>query len=352
MNKILFIIPLIVSHLIAAHASFDSLWVIKALKLKNKGVNNIIFVKSLDSLLDSTGLDYDPSTKYTTFPEDIYFDAANAVDGILKKGSATALYLSTGGTTNADSGAWIQIQGYNHSDSGNLTLSSANNGAINLYAADGVLSSCLWFALYADTIGYPHSPYYEITSDGSTETTIKASRYDDQLLRLISGYGRSADIHGMELDPSGDGRILFKDTVVFLKGFKGDTIGGSTDSVRASHEADIADSATNIPPSGRMSSLYVAAKNSSYDDRKHANYLCDSISDQVQIQAAIDSVVNTPYGRGVVRLCSGTYALSATVNIKHAVSLIGEEGLYGVLIYGPVNDTAFQFTATAGDQGI
>lgn len=59
--------------------------------------------------------------------------------------------------------------------------------------------------------------------------------------------------------------------------------------------------------------IIVAASDSSPEGLAIANYICDGIADDVQIQAAIDAVAVYPSGRGKVILLEGTFNLAATI---------------------------------------
>lgn len=67
------------------------------------------------------------------------------------------------------------------------------------------------------------------------------------------------------------------------------------------------------------------------------DFLCDGVDDQAEIQAAVDYIKSLGSGTGTIKFLSGTYNLSDTVYITHAVSLVGD----GVMGYGPTIKRAF-----------
>jgi hypothetical protein len=170
----------------------------------------------------------------------LFFDTTEPTNGLIKYGSAKALYLSTGGYPSADSGAWIQLYGNNYPDyAGNLTLSSGNSGIINLYSS-GAINSHGYYNYYFTEDTLPQISF----GYGVNEVTMRAFNQHEQSpshsLNFVLGLSASEDVHGMSIQQE---QIIFRDTVIYLKGFKGGTTGGSTDSTRASHKADRADSA-------------------------------------------------------------------------------------------------------------
>jgi hypothetical protein len=76
MKKIILIIISFCFVVFAAHPSFDTLYINKAVKHKNKGSNHITYVKLCDSTIDTTGIEYDTATDYVHFPSDIHLDVS------------------------------------------------------------------------------------------------------------------------------------------------------------------------------------------------------------------------------------------------------------------------------------
>lgn len=71
---------------------------------------------------------------------------------------------------------------------------------------------------------------------------------------------------------------------------------------------------------GAMAATIVVAASNSLN-RGAANYICDGVNDQVEIQAAIDACVLS--GGGLVYLSEGTYSITAPIILKSQVSLAG-----------------------------
>lgn len=78
----------------------------------------------------------------------------------------------------------------------------------------------------------------------------------------------------------------------------------------------------------------VAASNTPTAQKTNADYTCDGTNDNVEIQAAIDTVAQNASGGGKVTLLAGTYNLGATVSVGHPsdgtntyrIHLDGEKG--------------------------
>ena len=68
------------------------------------------------------------------------------------------------------------------------------------------------------------------------------------------------------------------------------------------------------PYKGMVAARYVVANNASAREKARADYLCDGIADQVQIQAAIDAV--QAEGGGIVQLSPGGFNIAATIEIN------------------------------------
>ena len=62
--------------------------------------------------------------------------------------------------------------------------------------------------------------------------------------------------------------------------------------------------------STRTGTAFVAASNSDERSRTEPDFLCDGTADDVEIQAAVDSL---PSSGGMVVLSEGTFTLSATI---------------------------------------
>jgi len=259
----------------SAKSTFDTTNV-SALKIRKLGKkDNLCFIDSVDSMVDTATIKYDPTNKmlkgkidsatisdtvidpgkiYTLYDStgallikglsvklnlyaNLFFDTTEPTNGLIKYGSAKALYLSTGGYPNADSGAWLQLYGNNYSDpdySGNLTLSSGNGGEINIYSAFGVNTHGYntFYLRGADTADalFQHGPspgHIVLRTDHIDTST-------HNVFNIVNGPATSEAIHGVEIGPD---YITFKDPVNLLGGIHDTT--GWPDSVRASHKADI-----------------------------------------------------------------------------------------------------------------
>ncbi|MGE5592881.1 MAG: right-handed parallel beta-helix repeat-containing protein, partial [Betaproteobacteria bacterium] len=66
--------------------------------------------------------------------------------------------------------------------------------------------------------------------------------------------------------------------------------------------------------------VIVAAKDSPMEEREKAQYFCDGVADEEQINAAINSLASTG---GTVQLLVGTYVISASISIGSKVRLCG-----------------------------
>jgi len=77
---------------------------------------------------------------------------------------------------------------------------------------------------------------------------------------------------------------------------------------------------------GRTATYVVAASSSPAHVKRQADYVCDGVDDQVEIQAAIDA---SPEG-GTVALTIGDFIISGTINLnKRGIHLFGvKSGAY------------------------
>jgi len=97
--------------------------------------------------------------------------------------------------------------------------------------------------------------------------------------------------------------------------------------------------------------IFVAASNSTADAKARANYIADGTDDQVEIQAAIDSI---PLG-GKIYLLAGTYSISDEIHINHSIYISGEGMDYYSTQHGTqlkladnANCNMFELDPTAG----
>lgn len=97
---------------------------------------------------------------------------------------------------------------------------------------------------------------------------------------------------------------------------------------------------------GLAGARYVVATNASAREKARADYLCDGIADQVQIQAAIDAA--QAEGGGIVQLSVGQYNLSAPVEINGTVD---EDDPRTVILRG-VGKNATKLVPASGQNGV
>lgn len=83
------------------------------------------------------------------------------------------------------------------------------------------------------------------------------------------------------------------------------------------------------PYKGMVAARYVVANNASAREKARADYLCDGIADQVQIQQAIDAV--QAEGGGIVQLSPGGFNLAATLTLN---GTLDENNPKTVSLYG------------------
>lgn len=75
-----------------------------------------------------------------------------------------------------------------------------------------------------------------------------------------------------------------------------------------------------IPKTPRFT-LIVAAKDSPYEERRNADYFCDGVADQEQINAALDGL---PADGGQVVLLRGTFTISDSILVHSRAYLLGQ----------------------------
>jgi hypothetical protein len=72
---------------------------------------------------------------------------------------------------------------------------------------------------------------------------------------------------------------------------------------------------------GRASTIIIAASNSTANSKACADYICDGVDDQVEINTAITGLSSSG---GTVLLLEGTYNISATINTVNNLTLKGQ----------------------------
>ena len=91
-----------------------------------------------------------------------------------------------------------------------------------------------------------------------------------------------------------------------------------------------------------QNSILVASNTADERLKSYANYVCDGVADDVQIQAAIDAL---PAGGGTVELTYGTYNITASLVLDDNINLVGSG--WNSIISFTMNDGALEaFTKT------
>ncbi len=94
-------------------------------------------------------------------------------------------------------------------------------------------------------------------------------------------------------------------------------------------------------PTGRSATLVVAASDATATVRAQADYTCDGVADNVEIQAAINAI-NASGVRGLVRLVGGTFTGNAKLDAKSKVDVDGGNSIititYNTFGYGLLFD--------------
>ena len=94
--------------------------------------------------------------------------------------------------------------------------------------------------------------------------------------------------------------------------------------------------------------LHVASANSSDTIKAQADYICDGIDDQIEIQAAIDA---SPANDGKVRLSEGTFTIFTTsvdsIEITEGLSIEGTGESTIIRLASGVNADCSIFSATS-----
>lgn len=96
----------------------------------------------------------------------------------------------------------------------------------------------------------------------------------------------------------------------------------------------------------------VAASNAGPGAKAAADYVCDGIADQVEINAAITAAA--AYTNGYVRLCAGQFNTTDSILLTSNVALIGDEDLGTTIIVsnGVNNDVNIFKNANEGVQAL
>lgn len=123
---------------------------------------------------------------------------------------------------------------------------------------------------------------------------------------------------------------------------------GGNDTLRLGANITYATGPTNAPVRAlaKSSEIVIAASNSR--STKDADYVCDGVADNVEIQAAIN-LVNAAPGKGTVRLLDGTFNLAATLSIPPGVGLALVGSGWGTVLKN--NNATNQYAITFAGPG-
>lgn len=137
------------------------------------------------------------------------------------------------------------------------------------------------------------------------------------------------DITGASADVSlASGEILFDASINRFRGGDGGTTGGL---IQAAQD-DLVPIATNASNALKTRTYLTVSRNSSHQ----ADYICDGVADDVQIQAAINAVAAAGGGVVFLRANFNPYRISVPIEMAENVELRGEKltrnASYGVLL--------------------
>jgi len=195
----------------------------------------------------------------------------------------------------------------------NLTSASLTSGYIPYVSKGGLLS---------DESGFEYDP----VTDTLTAVNIRSSGLTAGRIVYVGANGLLADESGFAYDTGTDtltavniastgltqGRVAIVGEGGLVSDDSGLTYEASTDTLTVS----ILNS-----PTGRTATYTIAASDAPSPAIAQADYVCDGIADNVEIQSAINAVAD--YG-GTIHLTSGTFKISDTINLPGGVSLRGE----------------------------
>jgi len=98
-------------------------------------------------------------------------------------------------------------------------------------------------------------------------------------------------------------------------------------------------------PSPREATIVVAASDSSTSSKRRADYVCDGVDDQIEIQAAINSLTGGRTWKETVLLLGGTFNISSTIIIPSYTKL----EIHGkIFASNGLNDSLIQNSASVG----
>lgn len=109
-------------------------------------------------------------------------------------------------------------------------------------------------------------------------------------------------------------------------------------SILEQRDRDLEDFLSTLGGGGGVPTFFVAAANATDRSKSYADYVCDGVTDDVEINAAFAAIGSS---RGRVVLSEGDFYLSATVTLGYGKSLVG-------MLQG----TYIETTATVGIDGV
>lgn len=195
-----------------------------------------------------------------------------------RNGQHGMLIDATGNTPILITGLQTRRDGRNGGDGGGNFAGVAVIGATVPVTIDGV--TC--YPGVDDGGASTSSPQYGARISGSSTVLL-----DNAVLH--------ADTAGL-LDDGTNGTVSYGANLVTIAG-------ATTQTVRT----------LSNPYKGMTAARYVVATNASAREKARADYLCDGVADNVQIQAAIDAI--KAEGGGIVQLSGGSFNLAATLTI-------------------------------------
>lgn len=111
-----------------------------------------------------------------------------------------------------------------------------------------------------------------------------------------------------------DNAILHADTAGLLDDGTNTTISYGANLITIAGDTTQTVRTLTNPYKGMVAARYVVASNATAREKARADYLCDGVADEIQIQAAIDAV--QAEGGGIVQMSPGTFNIAATIEIN------------------------------------
>ncbi|RLJ01551.1 MAG: hypothetical protein DRP08_05375 [Candidatus Aenigmatarchaeota archaeon] len=139
-------------------------------------------------------------------------------------------------------------------------------------------------------------------------------------------------------DPDNDGVIAVAQTEADMK-----------KSVYDPNEDGVFDAYNVLEHGGRTATLVVAASDSSEKVKAQADYVCDGVDDQVEIQAAIDALPTGGTLGGTVQLLEGTFVISAPIKLRTYMRLQGmHQGATTIKLADNANCNGLEYISDVG----